>query len=274
MSNTMVKDEFVMDLNVMVPAELETDASLAAIRERASNAPDPNAAGKFALALAGNRLWSVGRTLRVHFLDADRYPAGRVEMVMAAAKEWTCYANLTFVVSDDPTAELRVSFNPNGGCWSQIGTNALAIASPAPTINLSIFGGETVRPDYRKYVLHEFGHAIGCIHEHSTPIAGIQWNREVVYRDYEQKYGWDKKKVNFNVFAVFEAASSNHTYVRDARPTDPTIVADFSKAFDPNSIMVYPIPKEHTKNGYFVEWRNELSDMDKSFIATIYPKEK
>lgn len=273
MSETTVEDEFVMDLNVMLPSDLETVASLVAIQERASNAPDPNATGKFALALARNRLWGVGRTLRVHFLDAAQYPAGRVEMVMAVANEWTRYANLTFVVSADPASELRVSFNPRGGCWSQIGTNALSILPPAPTINLSVFGAATVRPDYCKYVLHEFGHAIGCIHEHATPIAGIQWNREVVYRDYEQKYGWDKKKVNFNVFAVFEATSSNHTYVRDARPTDTTIVADFSKTFDPNSIMVYPIPKEHTKNGYFVEWRSELSDMDKAFIATIYPKE-
>lgn len=263
-------EAFVIDLNMLVPLEQQQEAVLYALQERASNAPDPDAGGKVSLAVARNRLWEPGKRLRVHFLDASAYPNSkqRVEMVIETAKEWTQYANLSLDVSEDQDAELRVSFNAQDGCWSFIGTDARTRHPSQATINLSIFGGQEVRADYRKYVLHEFGHAIGCIHEHQTPIAGIQWNKPVVYKYYMDNFHWDPPKVDFNVFHIFAQASTNHV----AGPNDP-IVVDYTPKMDPTSIMVYPIPKAHTLNGYCVEWRDDLSEMDKKFIELMYPKE-
>ncbi len=264
------EEPFVIDLNMAVPPQQQQEAVLYALEERDSNAPDPDAGGRISLAVARNRLWEVGKRLRVRFLDARRYsdPQRRIQLVMDTANEWTQQANLSLELSEDQDAELRVAFNPHDGCWSYIGTDAKTQARTLPTINLSILGWDKVPSDYSKYVLHEFGHAIGCIHEHSTPIAGIKWNRPVVYEYYKSKFDWDKPKVDFNVFQVFAQASSNH----GAGPNDP-IVADYTPQMDKDSIMVYPIPKEHTLDGYSVQWRGALSAMDKKFIAVVYPKE-
>jgi hypothetical protein len=259
-------DAFVVDLHLTVPPADRQRAVRLAIEERESNSPTGE--GAFSLAVARNRMWAAGRRLRVRFLDAQSYPNPqvRIDMVLEAAREWTQYANFTLERSEDPDAELRVSFSPSGGCSSYIGTDALVIPQALPTINLSIFGAQADPTDYRKYVLHEFGHALGCIHEHQTPVAGIRWNREVVYADYARDYGWSREKVDYNVLQVFAQASSNHA----GGSRDP-IEAIYTPQMDKESIMVYPIPARHTLDGYSVAWNGTLSEQDKAFIASVYP---
>lgn len=244
------EDAFVVDVNMFLPASLRQRAALRAIQERASNAPDPNLTGEFALALSKQRQWQPGRTLRIFFMDGDPRVHDRV---YDTACQWTQHANLKFERSTDPKSELRVSLT-RPGCWSYIGTDATLISEQEPTINFGVLRADSPQTDYDKYVLHEFGHAIGCIHEHQTGIAPVVWDKPVVYAFYEKTYGWNKDKVDFNVFYVYDQASTNH-----------------SDKFDPDSIMVYPIPKEHTLNRIGVEWRGQLSAEDKRFIAQIYP---
>lgn len=241
----------VVDVNVVLPYELEQVATLRAVAERVSNAP--TGSDTYELVVARAKLWQSGRTLRVRFLGGSQLACDRA---LIAAKEWTHYANLVLLRSDDLDAELRVGFDRTQGCWSYIGTDSLSISPQKATINLSILGESTPPPDWRKYVLHEFGHALGCVHEHQSPVTGIKWNRPVVYAYYFQHFGWNKGQVDYNVFHAMDSASTNHT-----------------DQFDPDSIMVYPIPKEHTLDGYSVEWRSDLSSRDKEFIASVYPKD-
>jgi hypothetical protein len=268
--------EAIPDLHVDVPVALQNKAALAAVRERASNAPDPKAKGKVALAWAQNRLWRTGRTLRVRFLDADATPA-QIKVVMDAANEWTKYANLKFEVSSAPEAEIRITFRPSRIFWSHVGTNALVIQNDRPTMTLGLFENGQPRSDYRRYVLHEFGHAIGCVHEHQTPIAGIKWNLPVVYRYYKELCNWTEADVNNNVINVYAQASTNHDYPRDKAPANIPVLdpirADQSPSFDGASIMIYTILKEHTLDGFSVAWGYELSEDDKKFIAAMYPQE-
>lgn len=265
-------EEVIPDLHVEVPIESQDLAAIAAVRERSSNAPDPKKKSKLALAVARNRLWKPGRVLRVKFLDAGVAQV-QIDAIMDAASEWTNYANLQFVVSSDDDAEVRITFLPQFICRSQIGTNALAIKPGQSTMTLGLFNGLELRPDYRRYVLHEFGHAIGCVHEHQTPAAGIKWNLPVVYSYYKQLCGWDVAQVNYNVVNVYAQASTNHDPERDQAPGSDPIGTSYTP-FDSNSIMVYPILKSHTLDGYEVQWGYELSPRDKQFIASIYPKEE
>jgi hypothetical protein len=47
-------------------------------------------------------------------------------------------------------------------------------------------------------------------------------------------------------------------------------IQNLNNVFDPLSIMLYPIPAEHTKNGFTVGWNTQLSEQDKQLIAENY----
>jgi hypothetical protein len=105
-------------------------------------------------------------------------------------------------------------------------------------------------------VIHEFGHALGCIHEHQNPTTDIPWDHEAVYRRYGgPPNNWTRNQVDVN---LFERYSQQVTQFSD---------------FDDKSIMLYSIPPDLlTDPSRAVGWNRVLSDMDKSFIGTMYPK--
>jgi serralysin len=223
-----------VDVNVFLPAALRAEAELRAIEINPANMPKPT--------------------------PPDAPPQGDPvvkQRVMAFANQWTEHANLEFDFGDHAEAEIRITFDPNLGSWSRIGTDATLFPQSQPTMNFGWLQPTTADQTYSAVVLHEFGHAIGCIHEHQSPSGGIQWNKPVVYA-YYKRLGWTKADVDYNLFYAFDQDSTNHVSA--------------SETFDPQSIMIYPILKEHTTNGYEVPWRTQLSALDKQFIAQVYPK--
>ena len=102
---------------------------------------------------------------------------------------------------------------------------------------------------------HEFGHALGLLHEQSYP-NGIKWNKDTVYKYYAKYQGWDKDKVDFNVLEASDVFYTNGT------------------SYDSRSIMHYPVEAWQTIDGFTVGQNTELSDGDKKIIAAMYPKDK
>lgn len=207
--------------------------------------PDGDARG----AVITSKKWQPGQTLRVRFLDGDPIVHQKIE---AVAHQWSQYANIRFEFGNDPNAEIRISCR-TGGSWSYLGKDALGVAQEQPTMNYGWLTPDSSDEEYSRVVLHEFGHALGCIHEHQHPEAGIPWNRDAVYRYYMEVNNWTKEQVDNNLFAQ---------YGKD--------VTQFSH-FDTQSIMLYAIPKELTTNGFEVGWNRYLSDTDKAFMGAIYP---
>src|SRR5215211_7315042 len=66
------------------------------------------------------KLWPNGSRLRVRFLSGT---AAQRNLAMEQAAWWTEHANLSFVESNDPDAEIRVTFDSNDGAWSYLGTD-------------------------------------------------------------------------------------------------------------------------------------------------------
>jgi hypothetical protein len=229
-----------------------------ATKERHSNAPimaprhsDGQVDDK-RLALKTDRKWALDRELRVNFLDGDE---GLRKAVFAAAVEWADHANITFVRSEAPDAEVRTTFRV-AGYRSAVGLDALTLPPPRYTMSLGGLGPKTPAAEVRRVALHEFGHVLGCIHEHSSPASGIPWDRPAVYAFYEETEGWDKATTDLNIFKRYESSKTQ-----------------FSD-FDPASIMLYPIPAELlTDPDYAVDYNQELSTGDTDFIAKVYPKE-
>ena len=199
------------------------------------------------------KLWQNGRRLRVRFLDGL---ADVQEKVAAIAKEWEEVANIHFDFVAGNTAELRISFAEKGFSWSTVGTDALTVPSTRQTMNYGWLEPDTPIREYQRVVRHEFGHALGMIHEHQNPAAAgqIPWDKPKVYEYYAQQ-GWTEEDVDQNIFDVYDEDTTNFT------------------EFDTTSIMQYAIPDSITIGTYSVGWNTALSELDRSFMAEQYPAE-
>jgi hypothetical protein len=246
-------------IDVAPPIDQQAKAAQMAIEERPDNAPALprgslplgfGAPTPMQLAALTGKLWKPGRALKVRFLDGD---ASIQEKLQPFAHIWEQFANINFIFDNDPKAEIRISFKL-AGSWSYIGTDCLTIAANQPTMNFGWLTKATAADEYSRVVTHEFGHAIGCIHEHQNPATNIPWDKEKVYKYYQgPPNNWTRDQVDVNLFTRYGA--------------DITQFSDFDK----NSIMLYPVPNDFTIGDFEVGWNKALSDTDKKFISTLYP---
>ena len=173
-----------------LPLDQLPDLADQATQERPANAPMQRVNGvppdqqRVRMAILTGKAWRTGRTLRVCFLDGR---AGVRTRVRDVAVEWMDHANVRFEFSDDPDSEIRISFKQAGSRWSRVGTEALAVAKGKPTMNLGWLREDTPAKEYSKVVLHEFGHALACLHRsttesHSPAFPGTR--KRILYRIY------------------------------------------------------------------------------------------
>jgi hypothetical protein len=242
----------------ILPLDQAVEAARTAVRENPENipvaivrpllgVPEPTPSE---LALITGKKWNVGRTLRIRFVDGANELQTRVASV---AQEWSQYANIGLQFGSAANAEIRIAFEP-GGSWSYIGTDALSIGQSEQTMNFGWLTPSSTDDELGRVVRHEFGHALGAIHEHQSPAANIPWDRDAVYRYYSgPPNNWTREQIDQNIFQRYS-----------------TTLTNFS-AFDRNSIMLYAIPNQLTTGDYEVGWNRVLSSTDKQFMRTQYP---
>jgi len=205
------------------------------------------------LALITGKMWKSGRTLRANFMDGEPEVQDKVEHY---ARIWRQHADIIFDFGSYNDAEIRISFRLRGS-WSYLGSDALGIPLNEPTMNFGWLTPDSPDDEYERVVVHEFGHALGCIHEHQNPVGNIPWNKEVVYRYYMgPPNNWTREQVDNNLFRRYSRT-----------------ITQFSE-YDPDSIMHYPIPNQFTVGDFEVGMNGELSERDKYFIARMYPREE
>lgn len=201
--------------------------------------------------LLESKLWPVGKTLRVRFLDGD--PALRAQ-VAAAVVPWTESANIRFEFdSAAKDAEVRVSFAQQGS-WAFVGTDALALPNDQPTVNLGFPRADSSDDLFAETALHEFGHVLGLYEEMSNPNGGAELDMELIRQELSR--GPDAR-TSQQIDFIFGKKERLKPY----------------RQFDPESVMMARMPQAWFKNpDARVKTTSGLSPSDKQFIAELYPK--
>lgn len=207
------------------------------------------------LAAIAAKKWTNRSTLRCRFLDGSD---AQRERVAAKAAIWEQYADMHFDFGDDPASEIRISFSADAGSWSAVGTDCLIesyFPRYQPTMNFGWLRDDTDDSEYERVVVHEFGHALGCIHEHQSPAADLKWDKPEVYRVFSGAPNhWTKAQIDHNIFDRYSRTQTQFS------------------AFDPDSIMLYAFPASLFLDGKGTKNNIHLSATDKTFIGTLYPR--
>jgi hypothetical protein len=125
-------------------------------------------------------------------------------------------------------------------------------------MNLGWVDGHSSRltREERAVILHEFGHALGLLHEHQSPAHGGRTVKDpqAAIDFYMKDQGWSEEMVMDQVI----------------RPYNLNDVSNFSQV-DPTSIMHYYQPAIVT-GGDPIEYNYVLSDLDKAYMTINYPR--
>jgi len=223
-----------------------------------------------------DRVWAIGQEIVVLLLNGqgDPWVQSVQQKVHALAPQWCDYANLAFRFVTDGPCHMSVNFYPfyDGGqlfdygtynCF--IGTDTQKYLTATQSMNL-VFSPQMphqyprafVESEVDRVILHEFGHAIGLIHEHQWPDRPIVWNVDPLNAYAKRYWGWDPKTVKEQIIDPDPAVNLAGT------------------VFDIHSIMMYEYPYglAHYQDGspFATPYNSELTALDKVAASTTYPK--
>ena len=216
----------------------------------------PTVPGKPKAALLLDAAWPLNSVITISFLDDDKKRKNLRKKIIDTAQQWLdrTGANLSFEYrTNTQDTDIRISF-AYAGSWSLLGRYARNETDKSqPTMNYEWLHPDSTDLEIQEVVLHEFGHALGLIHEHSSPEAHIPWDRVTVIRDLSgPPNNWDLETIERNVFQGYDR--------HEVRSTP----------FDEKSIMLYPVNPAWTTGGYSTQTNTDLSDHDIELIRQMY----
>ena len=120
------------------------------------------------------------------------------------------------------------------------------------------YGGlrdNTPNDEYSRVVLHEFGHALGCVHEHQSPKFTRKWNTAAVMKYFQGPPNyWSPDDIRHNVLEKYSPRGVSAT------------------RFDPKSIMLYSFDGALFSDGLGPTNENTtVSKDDERMMKAMYP---
>ncbi|MEM7163128.1 MAG: M12 family metallopeptidase [Bacteroidota bacterium] len=196
-----------------------------------------------------NQLWEPGQEIWIKFIGGTAFQHRQVKKYAA---HWQEHVSLKFRFGHYTWAHVRISFNQYDGHWSYIGRESTRNQG-SPSMNIALNNNDSMTR-WSRVVLHEFGHMLGLVHEHSNPCANpitFKEEKEVI-EYYKRTQGWTKEQIIRNVL----------TKQYDATYCTP---------FDPESIMLYNIPSNLLIDEIHLIENTKLSIGNKAFVKFLYP---
>jgi len=238
-----------------LPEADRATAAKAAIDVFPANAPRGVRDPQKILVLASKFWGARARDLTVGFLE--RPSRGFIDKLLLFANSWGGFSNVRFrYTSSLADAVVRVSTG-RGGYWSYLGTDCLQIPRNRPTMNLEGFTLNTRESEWHRVVKHEFGHALGCPHEHMRAEVIELLDREKTINYFVRTQGWSRQDVIEQIFVPLE---------RDGGLMNPSPA-------DVASIMCYQFPGSVTKSGRPIPGGSDFSEADRAYFGKTYPRE-
>lgn len=207
------------------------------------------------MALVNSKKWQGGSVLKCRFLDGSAKMKKKVE---AYAHQWEQYCSIRFKVVASGSAEIRISFSADSGSWSAVGRDALNqsyFPLYQPTMNYGWLRDDTPNDEYSRVVLHEFGHALACIHEHQQPRFDRLWDKNAVMKYFQGPPNyWSPADIQHNVLDTFSPTGMSFT------------------RYDSDSIMLYAFDGRLFSDGKGpTNGNTKLSTTDIDMIKSMYP---
>jgi hypothetical protein len=217
-----------------------------------------------------SKLWQKGATLNVGFMNGDD-PWNQMvrQAVRSLAPVWSQYANIKFAFDQQSVhmainllLQPQLGINNYGVYNCFLGTDCWAVFQQnpeQPSMNLVFDPGWQSNPgrdrEFHRVIQHEFGHAIGLIHEHQRPDKPITWNFDKL----RQAFGsfWPDQMIQQQIVDFYQGGVLLGT------------------GFDIHSIMMYQFPSGsafYPDGTPFESPTNfDLSPMDKVLANMLYP---
>jgi Caspase domain/Astacin (Peptidase family M12A) len=212
-------------------------------------------------------LWQTGQTLQVAFINSQGAWGETIKAaVRQLAVDWSNYANIQFLF-DQPQAHIVVNLAPlanvpSGTYNSYIGKQSLqVIPRGIPSMNLvfdpRLSGQPNMQSEFNRVIRHEFGHALGLIHEHMRPDRDLTWHMDRLLAQFGP-LGWNEQIIREQIVNFYQGGPLK------------------GGSFDDHSIMMYQFNSGTATfpDGTAFEAPNntELSPQDKVLANMLYPK--
>jgi hypothetical protein len=195
-------------------------------------------------------------------------------MVINAIKDWEIpSSNVRFDTGKDTFwgwhkcqmgEAIRISFEGNM-LSSAIGADTQDIASDAPTMYLGGINRITNEARKKRWILHEFGHALGLRHEHQSAQSNCTNELKIdeLIQHMAAQYGWNDEHIA-TVLSLYDAQTSQNLYTGDG--------------FDNTSIMMYTFDAKFYQKGTashcYAPEPIQLSAADKLFPSKCFPQQQ